>query len=335
MYTKFIIAIALISLSCSFEPGHEKESYIFNKFQQFLKEHNKKYSTIEEYMARFKIFKNNYLKIENFSISADSKATHQVGVTKFMDMTPQEFRKTYLNLNVKLLNTIMFNTNDSLEFKEDTAPEALDWRQSGAVGPVKDQGSCGSCWAFSTVGNLEGLNYIKNKQFVQFSEQQLVDCDKVDEGCNGGLMENAFDYIKNAGGLEAQKDYPYKGRGAKCAFAPAKAAIKVSGFVLKNDMDEAAMKEFLATTGPLAIAINADPLQFYDGGIIDEDSSSCDPDGLNHGVTLIGYGSENGNDYWILKNSWGSGWGENGYFRFARGKGTCGVNKYVSSAVLA
>jgi len=147
-------------------------------------------------------------------------------------------------------------------------------------------------------------------------------------------MENAFDYIKTAGGIEKQADYKYTGRDGSCKFSKSKAALQVTGHVSPSSQDENEIKSFLYSTGPLAIALNADPLQFYNGGIIDMSADECDPQGLNHGVTLVGYGSENGSDYWIVKNSWGSSWGEDGYFRIARGKGTCGVNTYVVSATL-
>jgi len=334
MLRKLLFLTLAITFVLAFEPGHEKESYIFSKFQEFLKKENKRYTTIEEYMARFNIFKANYMRLEAMTLSPDSKAkTYSVGINKFFDMTPQEFRRTYLNLDIKVVDKIKARSQ-GLTFSENSAPASHDWRDHGAVGPVKDQGSCGSCWAFSTVGNLEGLNYLKNNKFVQYSEQQLVDCDKIDSGCNGGLMENAYTYLQKAGGIETSADYRYTGRGQSCKFDKTKAALQVSGFVFAKSEDEEEIKEFLFTTGPLAIALNADPLQFYNGGVIDADASECDPQGLNHGVTLVGYGSENGQDYWIVKNSWGTGWGENGYFRMARGRGTCGINTYVVSATL-
>jgi len=326
-----IIALAITAIFAHFEHVHEKDSYIFSRFQEFLKKENKKYSSVEEYMARFKIFKSNYLKMESFTV--DSEKSYSVGINKFADMTAQEFRRSYLNLDIKVVDTLK-SKSEGLTFTTD-APAEWDWRKEGAVGPVKNQGMCGSCWAFSTVGNIEGLYYIKNKSFVQFAEQQLVDCDKdKDQGCNGGLMENAFKYIESAGGLEKSSDYKYTGRDGTCKFATTKAAVQVSSYVFAKSQDEEDIKNFLYSTGPLAIALNADTLQFYDGGIIDADASECDPQGINHGVTLVGYGSENGKDFWIVKNSWGANWGEQGFFRMARGKGTCGVNSYVVSAVL-
>jgi cathepsin F len=328
MNTKLLITIALVCLVAA-----DKETYIWQQFQKFLKENNKEYPTIGEYFARFMTFKENYEKIESMTLDPDSGISHRLGVTKYMDMTPEEFKRVYLTLKISPSNLTNLD-HQFLSYRADAAPDALDWREKGAVGKVKDQGSCGSCWAFSTVGNLEGLHAIKTGQMVQYSEQQLVDCDKVDEGCNGGLMENAFNYLKEAGGIELGTDYPYHARGEKCQFNKDKVVLKVTGDVVKNEMDEGEMKEMLFSTGPLAIALNADTLQFYDGGVIDASTDDCDPQGLNHGVTLVGYGSENGKDFWIVKNSWGTNWGEKGYFRMTRGKGTCGINRYVSTATI-
>jgi cathepsin F len=333
MLRKILLITLALSAVLAFEPGHAKESYVFGKFQEFLKTENKKYSTPEEYFARFAIFQTNYNKLESMTLSPDSTRTHSVGLNKFADMTAQEFRKTYRNLNVELVNVIKAKAEALTFMIDESVPASWDWREHAAVGAVKDQGQCGSCWAFSTVGNLEGLYAIKNKKQLSFSEQQLVDCDKIDSGCNGGLMENAYKYIQQAGGLELSSEYKYTARGSSCKFDKKKSAVNVTGYTTVGQ-DEEEIKAFLQTTGPLAIALNAEPLQFYNGGIVDSDASECDPSALDHGVTLVGYGSENGQDFWIVRNSWGSGWGENGYFRMARGKGTCGINTYVVSAKL-
>jgi C1A family cysteine protease len=185
------------------------------------------------------------------------------------------------------------------------------------------------------------LYAIKTGKSLVLSEQQLVDCDRdEDQGCNGGLMDNAFGYFVKAGGVEQSKDYPYKARDQTCKFDKTKTVVQLSGF---KDIaqDEAEIQKALSTVGPLAVAINAEPLQFYDSGIYDGDESDCDPDGLNHGVVIVGYGVEKGKNYWIVRNSWGASWGEQGYFRFIRtkttgkGKGTCGINTNVSTAILA
>jgi C1A family cysteine protease len=340
MFKQIVFALAVISLAAAFEPGHEKESFIFAKFQDFMKTHKKAYTTIEEFMARFKVFQSNYVKTERLALDTESPISHTAGITKFSDMTPQEFRQIYRNLKVDAL-TLHGNTSEELSIDLDVdVPESWDWRTNeSAVGPVKDQGQCGSCWAFSTVGNLEGLVNLKNKStkanFIQFSEQELVDCDtQEDQGCNGGLMEYAFTYLETHP-LATEQQYPYKAEDGKCK-VPKSGSPLVASYVLKKNLDEKQMAALLYQTGPLAIALNADPLQTYQKGVIDLSHSACDPEALDHGVTLVGYGHDqkSGKDYWIVKNSWGENWGEDGYFRIARGKATCGVNAYVSTAVL-
>ena len=322
---KFIIALALLPLVASLTPQEKEDQKAFKKFQKFMKKYNKHYSSIQEYMARFNIFRQ--------SLKQKKNGLYKKGITQFSDLTENEFRRKYLNLNINILNTLQYTEVQHTISGE--APEAFNWVDQKALGAVKNQGSCGSCWAFSTVGNLEGLYYIKYGESKRFSEQQLVDCDDKDEGCNGGLMENTFEWIKENGGVQLESDYPYKGRDQQCKQDKEKLVVKVDSFVKLDSVDEEVIKEYLYKTGPLAIALNANPLQYYYGGIVDDDEKSCDPQGLNHGVVLVGYGSENGVDYWIVRNSWGASWGEKGYFRMLRGKGTCGINTYVTSAVLA
>jgi C1A family cysteine protease len=323
--TKAIIVIAAIMAVAAFEPNHEKETYIFSKFQAFLKEHGKSYTTIEEYTARFQVFKANYERIESFAVTPNT--LHSFGITQFMDLTIQEFRNKYLTLKVSLLDQLKASATP-FEAQNIAAPAAVDWRSYGAVGPVKNQGECGSCWAFSTTANLEGLYYIRHRQSVVLSEQSLVDCDKVDNGCNGGLMENSLTFVKNYG-IASSSSYPYKGYEQSCRSYSS--VMRVRGYKFAPSKDEQDIKNFLAQTGPLSIAVNAEPFQFYYGGILDLSRYSCDPDQLNHGVAIVGYGSENGVEYWIVRNSWGRSWGENGYIRLRLGKGVCGVNQYVIS----
>jgi len=269
-----------------------------------------------------------------FTADPVKKPTYTVGITKFFDMSPAEFKAMYLTLKVSELEALKEISSPFLA-ELVSGPESHDWRSKGAVGPVKDQGSCGSCWAFSTVGNLEGLWQMKTGKMVNFSEQQLVDCSTDDSGCQGGLMENALNYLISAGGLMVSSDYKYTARDGTCKFKKEKVALKVSGFHFSDSQDEEKIKAMLVTTGPLSVALNADPLQFYQGGIIDAGADECDPQALNHGVTIVGYGVEGTKQYWIVKNSWGSGWGEEGYFRMAIGTGVCGINTYVITAELA
>ncbi len=291
---------------------------------------------MNEFLARYNAFRQNLMEIVQ-----NEPTTFTTGVTKFSDLTPQEFAKTYLNLEFPA--TALLNLEPAHAKVSNAAPDAFDWRDKKVVSGVKDQGSCGSCWAFSTVANLEGLYALKKGVVKTFSEQFLVDCDTEDSACNGGLMELSFTWLKDNGGFMYENDYKYTGRKSTCKKDASKYVdMTVTGYVKLGDstqtwspVDEDEVKEFLYETGPLAIALNANPLQTYTGGILDLNKSRCSPSGMNHAVTLVGYGAENGADYWIVKNSWGKNWGEDGYFRIARGKGTCGINQYITTATVA
>jgi len=246
-------------------------------------------------------------------------------------LTPQEFAKTHLNLEVPILDRIKAKATPRLP-KGNNAPDNWDWREKGVVSQVKSQGMCGSCWAFSAVGNIEARFTIKTNSSVLFSEQQLVDCDKVDQGCNGGLMEDAYKYLENDG-LMTSADYPYTGKNDKCSYNKDNVSAKITGYHYAGTTDEAKIRQLLFEEGPFAIAINATPLQFYFWGIFNPWWEwICSPKQLNHGVLIVGYGISGKTPYWIVKNSWGAHWGEKGYFRIIANKGACGLNTYVISA---
>jgi cathepsin F len=319
---RFIIAlIAILAVS---HATFLKEDSDMLSFIKFIKEHNKEYASVEEFNSKFEIFRQNLAHVE-----------HTESFSPFMDVHQDEF-STKLNLDASALAGLRASMNQyKLKNENIVVEDSLDWRTKGAVSPVKNQGQCGSCWAFSAVGNLEGLNFIKHGQLVTFSEQQLVDCDhNGDQGCNGGLMDNAFQYLISNGGIETDKDYPYTGKGGACKVDKTKQVLKVVSFedISKNEEEIA---KVLQEVGPLSVAVNATPFQFYAGGILKPTKTSCNPARLNHGVTLVGLGEENGVKFWIIKNSWGSGWGEKGYIRLQRGTGACGVNTAVSTARVA
>lgn len=235
-----------------------------------------------------------------------------MGFTKFMDLTTAEFKEKYLSTkvpaksgNVKVLSTANLATD-------------VDWRQKGAVTGVKDQGQCGSCWSFSTTGALEGLSFLSGHGLQSFSEQQLVDCSGSygNQGCNGGLMDDAFQYVQ-ANGITTEDAYPYTAVDGTCQTQGG--AFKNGGYqdVPQGDVDQLAA----AVNGrPVSIAVDAENWQMYSSGVF----SDCN-DSLDHGVLLVGYSS----DYWIVKNSWAESWGENGYIRLARGN-TCGLANSAS-----
>jgi C1A family cysteine protease len=313
---------------------HERNPTTYKAFNEFVFKYSKVYRSIEEYNAKYLVFEKNHQAISQLkAISTPDNASFEFGVTPFMDLSPEEFRTQYLNLNVHHLQKLKFlHSRHNLVAEGDNAPAAHDWREHGAVTPVKNQGSCGSCWAFSTVGNLEGQYFMKTNKLQKFSEQQLVDCDKVDQGCNGGLMEDAFKHLNTTGAM-GEEDYTYTGSDDDCKYNSTQVKAHVTGYRFAASQNETEIAQMLFETGPLAIAINATPLQFYFWGVFDPWFTwICDPSSLNHGVLIVGYGNNGSKDFWIVKNSWGSWWGESGYFRIVKGSGACGVNTYVISA---
>ncbi|ESQ44966.1 hypothetical protein EUTSA_v10010475mg [Eutrema salsugineum] len=316
------------------------------KFRVFMSDYGKSYSTREEYVHRLGIFAKNVLKAAEHQM-LDPTAVH--GVTRFSDLTEEEFTRMYtgvvgvVDVGGRRGGTV---GAEAPMVEVEGLPTDFDWREKGAVTEVKDQGACGSCWAFSTTGAVEGAHFVSTGELVSLSEQQLVDCDKAcdpkdkkacDDGCGGGLMTNAYEYLKEAGGLEEEKSYPYTGKRGHCKFDPNKVAVKVVNFT-NIPLDEDQITANLVQHGPLAVGLNAVFMQTYIGGV--SCPLICSKKKINHGVLLVGYGSKGfsilrlGNKpYWIIKNSWGKKWGDGGYYKLCRGHDMCGINSMVSAVV--
>ncbi|XP_026808390.1 cathepsin L-like isoform X4 [Rhopalosiphum maidis] len=309
-------------------------------FENFITTHNKMYSSLEEKNRRFRIFAANMKRVQLLQKHEQGSAIY--GATQFADLTKNEFKKKYLGLDLSLSSK---NTLPSLPMavipQNTSIPNEFDWRDYNAVTPVKNQGACGSCWAFSAIANIEGQYALKSKTLLSLSEQELVDCDNLDNGCGGGLMTQAFEAIENLGGLETESDYPYEGHADRKGCQLKKGEVKVSISKAVNvSTDEEDIAKFLVKHGPLSVGVNANAMQFYMGGVSHPIHALCSSKSLDHGVAIVGYGvhrtkyTHKNLPYWLIKNSWGPGWGEKGYYLLYRGDGSCGVNQMVSSAII-
>eukprot|EP00252_Welwitschia_mirabilis_P027864 TRINITY_DN973_c0_g1_i1.p1 TRINITY_DN973_c0_g1~~TRINITY_DN973_c0_g1_i1.p1 ORF type:complete len:371 (-),score=43.42 TRINITY_DN973_c0_g1_i1:73-1158(-) len=283
---------------------------------------------------RFDIFKDNVKFIHSHNKDNDN---YKLKLNRFADLTNSEFKSMYLGLkdsHLRLKNSEEEESSGkSFRYaNKANVPASIDWRSKGAVTPIKNQGSCGSCWSFSTVAAVEGINAIKTGKLVSLSEQQLVDCDTSNSGCNGGLMDNAFQYIIKNGGLVSEDDYPYQGSEGTCS-KPNAETMTIDGYE-DVPQSEAALKKAVAHQ-PVSVAIEAGgrAFQFYSKGVF---TGRCGYD-LDHGVAAVGYGSSGGLDYWIVRNSWGTEWGEDGYIRMQRNigdkRGKCGIAMMASYPV--
>ncbi|XP_022724094.1 low-temperature-induced cysteine proteinase-like [Durio zibethinus] len=312
------------------------EERVVEMFQQWKEKHGKIYQHAEEAEKRFENFKRNLKYIlERNEKRKSAKGEHRVGLNKFADMSNEEFRKAYLS-NVKrpFNKRSTLSRNIGRKVKSCDPPSSLDWRNYGIVTGVKDQGSCGSCWAFSSTGAMEGINALVTGDLVSLSEQELVDCDSTNYGCDGGYMDYAFEWVINNGGIDTETDYPYKGVDGTCNITKEETkVVSIDGYQDVEESDSALL--CAVAQQPVSVGIDASSIAFqlYTGGIYNG-SCSDNPDDIDHAVLIVGYGSEDDEDYWIVKNSWGTSWGMDGYFYLKRNTdlpyGVCAVNAMAS-----
>jgi len=312
-----LVFAALLSIAVAYSDLEYRQA-----FTAWMQEHNRIYSA-EEFQPRFAAFKDNMDYVRDWNAKNSQTV---LGLNKMADLTNKEYRSIYLGLRL----TAAPRSGDAMKLSTTrvNANATVDWRTKGAVTAVKDQGQCGSCWSFSTTGSVEAAHFFATGNLVSLSEQNLVDCSTAEgnEGCNGGLMDDAFTYIIKNKGIDTEESYPYTAKDGTCTFNAANVGATISGFTDVPAKDEDALAT-AANGAPISVAIDAshNSFQLYKSGIYTE--AKCSQTKLDHGVLVVGYGD----GFWLVKNSWGADWGMDGYIEMTRGKNNqCGIASMAS-----
>jgi cathepsin L len=310
------ILILAVFFTCAFALRSESEyqGLFVNWMQQFGRSYGH-----EQFQQRYTIFKANQKYIDEWNAKKNGVT---LGMNQMGDLTNAEYRQLYLGVKGQPTagGEPFVPTNEAL-------PTSFDWRTKGAVTGIKDQGQCGSCWSFSTTGSTEGCHFISGKSLVGLSEQNLVDCSGSygNEGCNGGLMTQAMEYIIENGGIDTESSYPYTAEDGTCAYNKANSGATLKAYKNVQQGSESDLQNSV-NMGPTSVAIDASQssFQFYTSGVYSD--PNCSTSQLDHGVLAVGWGVEGGQAYWIVKNSWGTSWGANGYILMARNDNNmCGI----------
>ncbi|XP_036393804.1 cathepsin L1-like [Megalops cyprinoides] len=330
--------VVLIVLAAGIPVLHAADHALDAAWEDWKSLHGKTYTEDSEGHRRM-IWEENHRFIQQHNLEeAQGKHSYKLGMNHFGDLTQKEFQKMMLGFNLaSTADTSLPVWNGSVL----QAPTEVDWSKKGYVTPVKNQGQCGSCWAFSSTGALEGQVFKKTGNLISLSEQHLVDCSRRygNHGCNGGLMDRAFQYIKDNGGIASEEGYPYTAQDNSCKAQNVKKVATCVGYTMLPRGDERSLRDAVASIGPVTVALDASrrSFQFYKSGIYYDPSCSKQ---INHAVLAVGYGESlyetNMNDltrratkFWLLKNSWGTGWGNQGYMRLAREYANlCGIANY-------
>jgi len=309
-------------------------------FDQWKSNHGVEYASAQEEVRRFDQWMQNKAFVDQHQIRhANGEVSYTVGMNKFADLSGEEFAEKYLSKVQDLKGPHPPMCTPSTVAANSTMRASADWRQASppVVTPIKDQGQCGSCWAFSTVASLEGQWALAGNALTSLSEQNLVDCSQNwgNFGCGGGLMDQGFTYIHDNKGIDTETSYAYTAMDGKCKFDPANVGATLSDCKDLAQGDEGALANAVNTIGPISVAIDAShsSFQLYTSGIYYE--PNCSPTFLDHGVTAVGYGTDSGSDYFLVKNSWGTGWGAQGYIKMSRNRNNnCGIASKASYPVV-
>ena len=316
------LALAAFAAACSTQPS----------FNEWAEQYGKSYEPTER-DYRISVYEQNLAKIDAHNAL---NLSWTMGVNQFADLTADEFKALDTG-GIRQPKKFLRRGGDG-PFNVTANPTSVDWTEKGAVTPIKNQQQCGSCWAFSTTGSVEGAWFLSNGTLPSLSEQQLVDCSgpEGNQGCNGGLMDDAFQYIIDNKGITTEDAYPYTATDGTCASQGKPVAATLSGYKDVTANSETALETAIVQQ-PVSVAVEADQsvFQFYSGGVMD---SSCGTQ-LDHGVLAVGYGVDSGKEYYKVKNSWGADWGEKGYIRLGRGakfnpSGQCGIQMMASYPVV-
>ncbi|ELR24500.1 cathepsin L 2 precursor, putative [Acanthamoeba castellanii str. Neff] len=317
------VAVFLVaSAAADKDDDHEP---IRRKFLDWMTTHNKSYVN-PELAHRWNVWRENYRFIEEHN---RQNRTYSLGMNQFGDLTFDDYKALY-TVTMPPFNASNYDVHNATS--SGLARRNVDWRNQNCVQRVKNQGSCESNYAFAAIGALETAYCLKHDGYLaDMSEQHLVDCGG--RGCSGGWMHDMFAYLQRSGGTTFQSEYPYTGRVGTCQAQSKRKVAQVESHKMIRRGDENDLMQALSTVGTIAIAYNAGTQAhaYYRSGVLDVPGCGNTP---THAVLLVGYGNEGGKDYWLLKNSWGTSWGEAGYFKLVRGKNMCGIADWASYPVV-
>jgi len=300
------------------------------EFQDWMKQYHKHYDSEVEYNHRFSNYKHNLLRYAMLNAKSDS-VTH--GPTKFSDMTHDEWKNKYLikGFTSPLIRGEEVNVWDAPE-EPMAYPTNYSWVTKHATTPIYNQGQCGSCWAFSTTESIESMNFLKGNTLTSLSMQQIVDCDTNDDGCDGGNPPTAYEYVISAGGLETYKEYPYTAKDGKCAFQKSLIAHSISKWQYVTRVRSVSqIQSFTYSTGPPSVCVDASTWDSYRGGVYTR--ADCGT-ALDHCVQIVGWDVVKGQNVWLVRNSWGTDWGNAGYLYVSMEDDACGICDEVTSAIV-